>query len=85
MDEYFGATSVTNSTVLCVGGITSREAEAAADEGLDVSGDGYYLFLAEMGDVRRPIHLLAKFFSPMEADTFSRILRRQPAMGTMTA
>ena len=76
MDEYFAATPVTNSTVLCVGGITSKEAEAARDDGLQVSEDGYYLFLAEQGAPQTPIQLLAKFFSPLEADTFSRLLGR---------
>jgi hypothetical protein len=81
MDEYFGSTSVTNSTVLCVGGITSREAAAAAEDGLDISGDGYYLFLAEVGSPQSPIQLLAKFFSPMEAATFSRVLGRGLSIG----
>ncbi len=76
MDEYFAASPVTNSTVVCVGGITSQEAEAARDDGLEVSGNGYYLFLAEMGSPQTPIQLLAKFFSPSEADAFSRILGR---------
>lgn len=76
MDEYFAATPVTNSTMLCVGGVTSREVEAARDDGLAVSGDGYYLFMAEQGAPRTPIQLLAKFFSPREAETFSRLLGR---------
>lgn len=76
MDEYFAAAPTTNSTMLCVGGITSREVEAARDDGLEVSGDGYYLFVAEHGAPRTPIQLLAKFFSPREAESFSRLLGR---------
>ena len=59
-----------------MGGITTRETEAARDDGLEVSGDGYYLFLAEVGAPQTPVQLLAKFFSPFEADAFAKVLRR---------
>jgi hypothetical protein len=74
MDEYFAAMPVTNATVLCVGGVTRSEAERAREEGLDVDGSGFYLFLAQEGARERPIQILAKFFSELEAMNFARVV-----------
>lgn len=74
MDEYFAALPVTNSTVLCVGGITRAEAEAAREDGLSVDGEGYYVFLADEASPQQPIRLLAKCFSAVEAEQLSRAL-----------
>jgi hypothetical protein len=79
MEEYFAATSLGNATVLCVGGITRREAEAAREDGLQIDGTGYYLFLADEGAPKEPIQVLAKLFSPLHAEKLSRLLERRPA------
>ena len=77
MDEYFAATNLTNATVLCVGGITRKEAEAARNDGLDIDGEGYYLFLADEATPEEPIELLGKLFSPAHAAKLARMLDRR--------
>jgi hypothetical protein len=79
MDEYFAAIPVSNSTVLCVGGMTRRETGLAQESGLEIDGLGYYLFLARVNEPRRPIRLLAKFFSQVEAGLIARLLAAQLA------
>jgi hypothetical protein len=76
MDEYFAGTNLTNSTVLCVGGITRREAESARSDGLDVDGNGYYIFLADESTPQEPVQLLGKVFSPFHAEKLARLLGR---------
>lgn len=76
MDEYFGAMSLTNAMVLCVGGITTREADAARSDGLDVDGVGYYLFLADEASPHEPVQILGKLFSPMHAQQLSRMMEK---------
>jgi hypothetical protein len=73
MDEYFAAFPITNATMLCVGGITRAEAERCRDDGQNVDGGGYYLFLARQGESRQPIRLLAKFLSSSEAEETARL------------
>jgi hypothetical protein len=73
MDEYFAATPVTNATVLCVGGITRVEAEAARDDGIEIDGRGYYLFLANEGTPEQPIEVLAKLLSDDAAARLARL------------
>ena len=75
MEVHFAAKPLTNSSVLCVGGITRTEAEAAKDEGLDIDGFGYYLFIASQNDPRRPIEILAKFASEAAAEKLARMFR----------
>ena len=77
MSEHFAAASLGNSRVLCVGGITRSEAEAAREDGLEIDGTGYYLFLADESAPKQPISILAKFFSPLEAERLSRLLSGQ--------
>lgn len=79
MDEHFAALPVTNATVLCVGGVTRAEADRAREEGLDVDGLGYYLFLANEGERKHPIKILAKFFSEFEAQSFARVIEARAA------
>jgi len=74
MDEYFATTPITNATLLCVGGITRAETEAAKDAGLPIDGAGYYLFLADESRPEQPIEILAKFFSESEASRIARLL-----------
>lgn len=74
MDEYFAAMSITNATKLCVGGITRSETERANEDGTNIDGRGYYLFIANEAEPKQPIQILAKFISELEADRFARIL-----------
>ena len=77
MDEYFGAMNVTNAKVLCVGGITRKEAEAARGDGLDIDGTGYYIFLADQSAPKAPVQILGQLFSPLHAAALSRLLGQQ--------
>jgi hypothetical protein len=81
MDEYFATVPVTNATLLCVGGITRVETEAARDAGLAVDGAGYYLFLADESRPEQPIEILAKFFSETEAHRLARLLSAKTLTG----
>jgi hypothetical protein len=79
MDEYFAATPVTNATVLCVGGITRAEAESARDDGADIDGRGYYLFLADEAAPDRPIEVLAKIVSDAAAARLTEMFQLRAA------
>lgn len=74
MDEYFAAAPLGNSRVLCVGGITRAETEAARSDGIDVDGKGYYLFLADESEPHKPIEMLGTLLSPMHAARFASLL-----------
>jgi hypothetical protein len=78
MEEYFAAIPISNATVLCVGGITRKEAAHARDGGIEIDGQGYYLFLANASEPKQPIQLLAKFFSEFEAGRIARMLAAYP-------
>ena len=77
MDEYFAATPITNATVLCVGGITRAEAEVARDDGAEIDGRGYYLFLANEGTPEQPIEILAKIVSDNAAARLARLFEQR--------
>jgi hypothetical protein len=79
MDEYFAATPVTNATVLCVGGITRAEAEIAKDDGVEVDGRGYYLFLANEGEPEKPIEILARVVSDAAAARLAQLFELRAA------
>lgn len=79
MDEYFAATPVTNATVLCVGGITRAEAEGARDDGADIDGRGYYLFLADEASPEQPIEILAKIVSDAAAARLAEMFQLRAA------
>ncbi len=72
MDDRFAAIPVSNSKMLCVGGITRAETEAANGDGLDIDGRGYYLFIANERDPSEPIQILARFFTAIEAEIAAR-------------
>ena len=74
MDEYFAAMPVTNATVLCVGGVSGREVQQAQEDGIEIDGRGYYLFLANETEPKQPIQILAKFVSEIQAGQFARLL-----------
>jgi hypothetical protein len=60
MDEYFAAMPITNATMLCIGGITRREAEMEQNDDIPIDGKGYYLFLADETEPKRPIHFFGR-------------------------
>ena len=72
MDENFGTVHISNSTCLCVGGITHSEADRAREEGMEIDGLGYYLFLSSEIEPRQPIEILAKF---PNMETAEKLLR----------
>ena len=74
MDEPFGAIPISNSAMLCIGGITGAEAGRAREAGFDVDGTGYYLFLASQNNPSEPVEVLAKFWSASAAERLARIL-----------
>lgn len=80
MEEYFGSVPVSNATTLCVGGITSAEADRAKEDGLELDGFGYYLFLADNSEPNKPIEILAKFATNSAAEKLARLLQRAAAM-----
>lgn len=74
MSRYFAAIPVSNARLLCVGGVSEREAAEARGLDLDVDGSGYYLFLAEADRPSEPIEILAKFYSPDQAEYAASLL-----------
>ena len=60
MGERFGSVRISNSTSLCVGGITNAEAGQAREQGMEIDGFGYYLFLFSEADPKEPIEIIAK-------------------------
>ncbi len=78
MEEYFAEMPLGNSSVLCVGSITSGEAAKAAEDGHEVDGKGYYLFMADRAEPGRPIEVLAKFVSIGAAEELARKILRMP-------
>lgn len=74
MDEYFAASPLGNSRVLCVGGITRAEAAAIRDDGCAIDGQGYYLFVADESDPGKPIELLGTLLSPLHAARLADLL-----------
>ncbi len=77
MDEYFASVPIDNAKVVCVGGITRSESEAARDDGLPIDGFGYYLFLADESTPTQPIEILAKFISEAQAARFAGLIGRE--------
>lgn len=77
VDDYFASSNLTNSLVLCVGGITRSETEQAQEEGLDIDGNGYYVFIASESEPQKPIEILAKFVSNSAAEKLARLFQRQ--------
>jgi hypothetical protein len=74
MSEFLGSAPLTNKTLLCVGGITQREAERVREQGHETTGLGYYLFLADQSEPSKPIEVLAEFYSAGAAEKVARLL-----------
>ena len=74
MSELLGSAPLSNKALLCVGGITKREAERVREQGHDITGLGYYLFLADQSEPSKPIEVLAEFYSASAAEKVSRLL-----------
>lgn len=60
MDECFGCVRISNSTSLCIGGITNAEARKATEQGMEIDGFGYYLFLSSEAEPKEDIEIIAK-------------------------
>ena len=73
MDEYFGCIKISNSTSLCVGGITNSEANQAKKEGMEIDGFGYYLFLSSEAEPRETIEIIAKVLDVGAAEKLARL------------
>lgn len=72
-EEYFAAVPISNSSVLCVGSITRSEAARALEEGINIDGTGYYLYLAEQDSPAKPIEILASFSSNSAAEKLIKL------------
>lgn len=68
MSETFASIPVTNSRLLCIGGVTRAEAQEARAAGVEIDGSGFYLFVASEADPSTPIEVLARFFSAEQAE-----------------
>ncbi|MEM9047787.1 MAG: hypothetical protein AAGC92_03615 [Pseudomonadota bacterium] len=68
MYEKFATIPVSNSRLLCIGGVTRAEAKEARAAGVDIDGSGFYLFLASESEPQAPIEVLASFFSAEHAE-----------------
>lgn len=75
MEDYFAAMPITNATAICVGGITSAEADRAREDGLEIDGLGFYLFIADQAEPSKPIQVLAKFACPTAAERLARLFQ----------
>ena len=73
MDEYFGSLRISNSTSLCVGGITNAEACQAKKEGMEIDGFGYYLFLSSEVEPKEAIEIIAKVPDVAAAEKLVRL------------
>ena len=74
MEERFSTVHISNSTSLCVGGVTNSEAARAREDGMEIDGFGYYLFLASEVEPRQPIEILAKFPNVETAEKLVRLI-----------
>lgn len=54
VDEVFGVTTLSNSSVLCVGSITRKESKSARKNGFEAHGTDYFLFLASQSKSQKP-------------------------------
>jgi hypothetical protein len=62
LKEFFAIGGPANATILCIGSVTRAETERAKNDGLEIDGTGYYLFLANATAPREPFSCLQGFF-----------------------
>jgi len=72
--ELFASFPVQNSRVLCIGGITRKEAKEASASGIQADSNGWYLFLASESEPTSPVEILAQFFSIEQAERAAEML-----------
>ncbi len=75
MDEHFGYINISNSTSLCVGGITNTEANQAKEGGMEIDGFGYYLFLSSETNPTESIEIIAKVPDADAAEKLARLFQ----------
>jgi hypothetical protein len=80
LPDYFASIPINGTSVACVGGITTKEAEIASADGVQIDGMGYYLYVADSKDLKKPIEVMAKFISESQAARFARMIRHHTAM-----
>lgn len=81
MYEFFASRQATNSKQICIGSLTSTEAEAAREFGLG-DGFGYYLFVADSHNLHDPIEILARVVSEEAAHSMSAMMELRPGAET---
>ena len=74
-EENFGCLRVSNSTSLCVGGITNAEANQAKEGGMEIDGFGYYLFLSSEAEPTESIEIIAKVPDVDAAEKLARLFQ----------
>jgi hypothetical protein len=84
MSEHFASIPVNGTAIACVGSITTKEAELASSDGVHVDGMGYYLYIADAKEPKKPIEVMAKFTSPATASRFARMIRHHTALSDQT-
>lgn len=65
----------TNQRSLCIGEITTKEAESAIGDDPSFDGHGLYLVAVDVNAPRQPAAVLAKFVSEEAAATLAQFLR----------
>jgi len=75
MEDDFAAIPVSNATLLCIGGISNAETIRAREDGMELDGFGYYLFLADEANPTHPIEIIAKLISDDAAHRILNLLR----------
>lgn len=66
MEEYYCDIPLTNSKVLCIGPLTTREVATVDSDFCD--GFGTYLYLADASDMRREVEVIARVVSEEAAE-----------------
>ena len=82
MKEFYLEVAISNSKVLCIGPITHAEAHMCADENHFCDGYGHYLFVANAGDAKSDIQVLAKLASEDSAEMLSNIFKYRHLLST---
>ncbi len=75
MEEFYASFRLNGSKVICVGSIRPTEADAMSDTPF-CDGFGHYVFLADEGDPKGDIQVLARAVSEEAAAALVNALRQ---------